>query len=90
MARYDDPADALFDVEPKQFIAARDALAKELRSRGERDAATEVKTLRRPTVAAWALNQVARHDAPIVRTLRDAVHAPGASPAPRTAAPASA
>jgi hypothetical protein len=38
----------------------RDALAKQLRAEGDKDAAAEVKALRRPTVAAWAVNQVAR------------------------------
>jgi hypothetical protein len=33
---------------------------KELRKQGEREAAEAVKALRKPTVAAWALNQLAR------------------------------
>lgn len=50
----------LYGLAPEDFVDARNALAKELRAQGERDAATEVSRLRRPTVAAWALNQVAR------------------------------
>lgn len=61
----DDPvdvaiADELYELDPKEFVAARNALAKRLREDGDRDAATEVKKLPRPTVVAWALNQVAR------------------------------
>ena len=52
--------DQLDDLEPGQFVAARDRLARALRAAGDRQAATAVKRLRRPTVVAWALNQVAR------------------------------
>jgi hypothetical protein len=65
----DEPTDALFALEPKDFTAARDALAKQLRADGDRDAAAAVKALRRPTVAAWALNQVARDDASVIHDL---------------------
>ena len=53
-------AEALYGLAPGEFTSARDARAKELRKRGERDAADAVKELRKPTVAAWALNQLAR------------------------------
>jgi hypothetical protein len=53
-------AEELYGVAPGEFTSARDARAKELRKRGERDAADAVKELRKPTVAAWALNQLAR------------------------------
>jgi hypothetical protein len=52
--------DELFAVAPEEFVAARDALANELRSEGDGRGAADVKKLRRPTVAAWAVNQVAR------------------------------
>ena len=41
-------------------MAARTALAKELKADGRKDEAAAVAKLRRPSVAAWALNQVAR------------------------------
>jgi hypothetical protein len=44
---------------PEEFIPARDALAKGLQADGQRDAAAAVKKLRRPTVAAWAVDQAA-------------------------------
>jgi len=52
--------DRLFALDPSEFIAARDAEAKELRGAGRGDDAAVVKALRKPTVAAWALNQVVR------------------------------
>lgn len=61
--------DALFEEDPKTFVAARDRLAKELRAAGDRDAASEVKAVRRPSVSAWALNQVARHHAATIEDL---------------------
>ena len=70
-----DPRDELFRLDPEAFVAARDALAKELRAAGDRDTAAAVKQLRRPTVAVWALNQVAARDPDVVAELRDATQA---------------
>jgi hypothetical protein len=53
-------ADALYDLEPSAFTAARNALAKQLRADGRREDAAAVAGLRRPSLVAWALNQVAR------------------------------
>ncbi|MEA2407945.1 MAG: hypothetical protein QOE69_2064 [Thermoleophilaceae bacterium] len=50
----------LYGLPPSEFTRARDARARELRKAGDRDAADAVKALRKPTVAAWALNQLAR------------------------------
>jgi hypothetical protein len=50
----------LYGLPPGEFTGARDARVKELRKQGEREAADAVKALRKPTVAAWALNQLAR------------------------------
>lgn len=51
--------DALYAGHPEGFIAARDRLAGELRAAGRRDEAREVARLRRPTLAAWALDHLA-------------------------------
>lgn len=61
----DDPldrpeVDALYELDPSEFTKARNDLAKQLRGDGDREAADAVKQLSRPTVVAWALNQVAR------------------------------
>ncbi len=54
--------DRLFSLPPEEFIAARDDLAKRLKAEGRTEEAAEVKALHRPTVAAWAANQVARRN----------------------------
>jgi hypothetical protein len=53
-------ADELYGLLPAEFTSARDERVKALRADGERDAAAAVKALRKPTVAAWALNQLSR------------------------------
>ena len=50
----------LYGLPPDEFTRARDARVKELRKEGDRETAEAVKALRKPTVAAWALNQLAR------------------------------
>ena len=62
----------LYALPPGEFTRARDARVKELRSDGDRDAAAAVKALRKPTVAAWALNQLARSRAADVKRLLEA------------------
>lgn len=53
-------ADGLYDLPGEEFVAARDALAKELRAAGDRDGAAAVGKLRRPTAAAAAVNRLVR------------------------------
>ena len=55
-------AGELYGLPPAEFTPARDELARRLRKEGSRDEAAAVKRLRRPTAAAWALNQLARQD----------------------------
>lgn len=64
--------DELFALPPDAFTVARDALVTELRAAGDRGGADRVKGLRKPTMAAWALNQVARRDASGLERLRQA------------------
>jgi flagellin-like hook-associated protein FlgL len=64
----------LFVVDPNEFVARRNELARELRARGDKSEAAEIKTLRRPTVAVWALNQVARDHGDLVQQLVDAAN----------------
>jgi hypothetical protein len=56
----DDAIDRLYGLPLDAFVGERDALAKELRSGGQRDEAAEVKALKKPSVAAWAVNQALR------------------------------
>lgn len=53
-------AEELYGLPPGDFTQARDERVKQLRADGDREAANAVKALRKPTVAAWALNQLAR------------------------------
>jgi hypothetical protein len=50
--------DLLFRVHPAEFVDARGALVARLTKTGERATAAAVKALKRPTPAAWALNQI--------------------------------
>lgn len=61
--------DHLFEIPPEQFVAERDSLAKRLRAGDDAARAKEVAQLRRPTVAAWALDQLARRRPDEVREL---------------------
>jgi len=53
-------ADELYGLPLEEFTNARNELERRLRKEGNRDEAQAVKALRKPTAAAWALNQVAR------------------------------
>lgn len=61
--------DDLYALQLERFTPERDALAKELASDGDRDGATRVKALRKPVVAAWAVNALAREDPEGVKAL---------------------
>jgi hypothetical protein len=52
--------DRLSALSPDDFTAARNALADTLREEGRGAEAAEVKSLRRPSRALWATNQLAR------------------------------
>lgn len=50
--------DRLFRLPLADFVEARDALVLTLKKAGDKAGAARVKMLRRPSVAAWALNQL--------------------------------
>ena len=52
--------DELYGLPLDRFTPERNALARELRNGGERDRGAEVAALRKPSVAAWAVNQLVR------------------------------
>ena len=62
----------LYALPLEEFTPARDALAKELKSAGRKDEAAEVKRLRKPSLAAWALNRVGRDHPDVIARLREA------------------
>ena len=59
-------------VPPSEFVAARNALVKELRAAGKTDEAKEVAKLRRPTPALWAVNRLAAEEPKAMEALLDA------------------
>jgi len=63
---------ALSIIEPRSFVAARNARAKELRAAKEKDRAAVVAKLARPAWTAWALNVLAREHADAARAWLDA------------------
>ena len=65
----DTSIDDLFGLAPEEFTAARDQLAKQLRDGGDRESASSVKALRKPTLIAWALNQLPRRERPAIEAL---------------------
>ena len=70
----DEALDQLYGVDPDDFIPERKRLARELKDAGENASASAVATVRKPTVAAWALNQLARRQRRDVDLLLDAGH----------------
>jgi hypothetical protein len=54
--------DELYGAPLDEFVASRDARAKQLRAEGRRDEADAVKRLSKPRVPAWAVNQIRRRD----------------------------
>jgi hypothetical protein len=66
----DDALDELYGAPLDEFVAERKRLAKKL----EGDEAKALATARKPTVAAWVLNQLARRERRDVDLLLDAGH----------------
>ncbi|MEV6273390.1 hypothetical protein AB0L64_39910 [Kribbella sp. NPDC051936] len=58
----------LYGVEPEQFTAARNELARAARAAGDEATAAAIMAMRKPTVTAWLANQ-------LVRTDPDGIHA---------------
>src|SRR5262245_741604 len=62
----------LYGVPLDEFVPRRNVLAGELRKAGDKERAAEVAKLKRPTVAAWAVNQLARRNRKDLDLLLDA------------------
>jgi hypothetical protein len=52
--------DRLYGLQLEEFTAVRNELATRLRKAGQAEAAERVRALRKPSVAVWAVNQLAR------------------------------
>jgi hypothetical protein len=64
--------DDLYGLPLDRFVPERAALAKALRGAGDRDAAAAVAALRKPSAAAWAVNQLVRTQGDAARDLYEA------------------
>jgi hypothetical protein len=61
--------DRLYIMPLDEFTAERNALAAQLRTAGEGDAAAEVKALRKPSRSAWAVNRLVRAEPELLEAL---------------------
>ncbi|TQK42655.1 hypothetical protein FBY35_4083 [Streptomyces sp. SLBN-118] len=61
--------DELYALYPADFTAARNARAAAVRKAGDRELAGQIQALRRPTISAWAGNQLVRRQPDQVQTL---------------------
>jgi hypothetical protein len=61
----------LYAVAPDEFVATRNRLVRDAKAGGDAALAEEVGRLRRPTVAAWAVNRTVRERPQEVDRLRD-------------------
>lgn len=68
----DQALDDLYALPLEEFTPARNDLAARLRKAGQRDDAEAVKRLAKPSITAWALNQVARREPEAIGALLDA------------------
>jgi len=68
----DDVVAQLLAAPLNEFTKARNAKAKELKAAGQRELAAEVTGLKKPPVAVWAVNQLARRNKPALARLRRA------------------
>lgn len=60
MPTLDSVADSLYGLDPGGFIAARTEYAAQARESGDRELTAAIGRLRKPTVAAWLVNLLAR------------------------------
>ncbi len=60
---------ALYAVDPKDFVRARNDLARSLKEKGDASAATKVSSLKKPVLTVWVVNCLARRRAEEVRSL---------------------
>jgi hypothetical protein len=66
----DEIAGELYVMPPAGFVAARNELVRQSHAAGDRELARELRSLRRPTLSAWLVNLLARHErAPMERLL---------------------
>ncbi len=70
-ARLEQLATELYGEPPGGFVAARTALVKQARAEGDKPLADQVGRLRKPSVAAWLVNQLVRRHGELVDQVLD-------------------
>jgi hypothetical protein len=70
----DEAVDLVYGADLDAFVAERARVARELRDAGDGAGSEQVVKLKKPTVAAWALNQLTRRKRRDVDLLLDAGH----------------
>jgi hypothetical protein len=68
----DDALERLYSVDPDEFVAERKRLERELRDRGDAEAAADIAGRRKPTLPVFTANRLARTRAADVGKLIDA------------------
>lgn len=71
-AALDRALDELYAAAPEEFVLVRARLERALRDAGDAEAASDVRSRRRPNLAAWACNQLARREREGIAALLDA------------------
>lgn len=71
MRDLDSVADKLYGLDPGDFVSARSECAAEARRAGNRELTAAIGRLRKPTVAAWMVNLLARERADELAALLD-------------------
>ncbi|MEE2033701.1 hypothetical protein [Rhodococcus chondri] len=71
MATLDTIADELYALDPAEFVEARSEYAAKAREAGDRELTAAIGRLRKPTVAAWMVNLLARERADELGALFD-------------------
>jgi hypothetical protein len=66
-----DPVDELYSLPLEEFTEARNKLVRQLQERGDKESANQVRSLRKPSLAAWAVNQLGRRHRDELRELMD-------------------
>ncbi len=59
----------LYGLAPEEFVARRTALAKQVRTAGDRALATTIQGMARPTRSAWLVNLLSRHQPQVLAEL---------------------
>ena len=71
MSGLESALEELYSSDPAGFTKKRDALAKQLKAGGDKEAAASVTARRKPTQIAWVLNQLARREPDAIADLVD-------------------